>query len=524
MTYKITHKNSTVSGTPPTAGDIDVGEIAINAADAELYTKDANGNIKKFANTDTTGTAAGVQFTQTGTGAVQRTVDSKLKDVVSVKDFGAKGDGVTDDTAAIQAAIAAALANKASVHVPSGEYRLTSQINVNLYDASSYRGIIIYGDGWGSKLVIDHTGTGISLNCSPSFQFFQAQLWSLRFTDGASNPNRFIHNNGAINTLIDGCVFEGATVTTACIVNDNAYGLRCVNSVFTAVVGTGIKYNYASNLSTYSYVNSIERCDFSTITTGVDVQGCNALLVANTVFQECTKGFYANPVAAGVQAFNISFDTCWFERNSSYDIQLSSTASYWCEASIKNCQFAGFDPTYQARIDLGSKSRVTIEGVAAGNTVIVSGSSGASAILIRATNFIQSGSFSWVVIAPAGDITANSFTNSGASISPAGNVTGASFKSTSGVFGGPASGATVTLTTLPIVNDGTWLVTGCLSGTGSAAGSSCVGVVTTQGSSSVYTPIKTATNLTLSASGLNLQGAQNVGAPYSITWTLTRLG
>jgi hypothetical protein len=83
MSLKITHKNSTTAGTPPSAGDIDVGEIAMNAADAELYTKDTAGNIRKFQNT-TTGTADGVQFTQSGTGAVQRTVESKLQDVVSV--------------------------------------------------------------------------------------------------------------------------------------------------------------------------------------------------------------------------------------------------------------------------------------------------------------------------------------------------------------------------------------------------------------------------------------------------------
>lgn len=43
-------------------------------------------------------------FTQFGTGAVTRTVISKLRDVVNVKDFGATGNGIVDDTAAIQAA------------------------------------------------------------------------------------------------------------------------------------------------------------------------------------------------------------------------------------------------------------------------------------------------------------------------------------------------------------------------------------------------------------------------------------
>jgi len=136
MSLKITHKNSTAAGTPPAAGDIDVGEIAINAADAKLFTKDTNGAIQEFIS----------KFEQSGGGAVARTVESKLQDVVSVKDFGAVGDGVTDDTVAIQAAIdAVSAAGGGTVTAPSvGKYlvdtTLDIKINVSLVGPHEYVG------------------------------------------------------------------------------------------------------------------------------------------------------------------------------------------------------------------------------------------------------------------------------------------------------------------------------------------------------------------------------------------------
>ena len=64
-------------------------------------------------------------FIQSGTGAVQRTVESKLQDVVSVKDFGAVGDGVADDTAAINNAKAHATSTGKPLLMPEGLYNIS---------------------------------------------------------------------------------------------------------------------------------------------------------------------------------------------------------------------------------------------------------------------------------------------------------------------------------------------------------------------------------------------------------------
>ena len=65
----------------------------------------------------------------TGTAQRSRTVQSKLQEQISVKDFGAVGDGITDDSAAFIAAMNAVVANGPlnvkALFVPSGEYLIT---------------------------------------------------------------------------------------------------------------------------------------------------------------------------------------------------------------------------------------------------------------------------------------------------------------------------------------------------------------------------------------------------------------
>lgn len=87
-----------------------------------------------------------VQFALNETNAQAQSLRKKLGEVWSVRDFGAKGDGVTDDWLAIQLCVNAA-AGKARVHVPAGTYLLSREIAL---PSLSY----FYGDGDASVIKI----------------------------------------------------------------------------------------------------------------------------------------------------------------------------------------------------------------------------------------------------------------------------------------------------------------------------------------------------------------------------------
>ena len=87
--------------------------------------------------------ATQINFQNAGTGAVQRTSSAKESDIVSVKDFGAKGDGTTDDTTAIQNAINS-LSVSGSVLFPAGTYKVTSAITLKTGVSLSGYGATIY--------------------------------------------------------------------------------------------------------------------------------------------------------------------------------------------------------------------------------------------------------------------------------------------------------------------------------------------------------------------------------------------
>jgi len=105
-------------GTPPVTYKVPVSAV--------------QGNITSLASSDG---SSHIGFIQEGTGAVARTVQDKAREWISVKDYGAVGDGTTADQAAIQVAFTAAQAiatarGSCGIHFPPGTYKVVDGLTI----------------------------------------------------------------------------------------------------------------------------------------------------------------------------------------------------------------------------------------------------------------------------------------------------------------------------------------------------------------------------------------------------------
>ena len=111
---------------------------------------------------------------------------------VNVLDFGAIGDNVADDTAAIQAAIDSITAGV--IYFPVGTYKITSTINI---DATTKASLNFLGDGLGSEIIY----SGITPDI-PMFYYFGPSSGNYVFVEYLQFRNAFRTSDTAQNGII----------------------------------------------------------------------------------------------------------------------------------------------------------------------------------------------------------------------------------------------------------------------------------------------------------------------------------
>lgn len=183
--------------------------------------------------------AVNVTYTPQGVGAVTTTVSAKLKQYVSVKDFGAVGDGVTDDTVAIQAAIDSGVLQLSLV---GGNYRITTSLVFDENNMTISNGTLLF-DGNQTTRLAKITGDNVTFQ-SVIFDGNNKQpLASLVYVE--ANTERPVFN-GCTFKDITGVYYGTTSLNQTCALLINPYAVtnfKIVNCLFKDL----IKYNDGVN-------------------------------------------------------------------------------------------------------------------------------------------------------------------------------------------------------------------------------------------------------------------------------------
>lgn len=177
------------------------------------------------------------------TGATTRTLLNKLADTVSVKDFGAVGNGTTDDSGAIQAAINSLSSSGGTLYFPSATgYVVNTTVNVT----SSNLIIDFNGQSVNFKSTFVKPGSGEPSLYSIMFYItgtnvtmINGKLGNGSYTDGGSY---IWFASGANNGTVDNCQHFGlpynGSNSVAIQTRTGTSGIRIVNNYFFNCAGS----------------------------------------------------------------------------------------------------------------------------------------------------------------------------------------------------------------------------------------------------------------------------------------------
>lgn len=283
-------------------GDNMIGRLGFLPGSAAAPGLTPNNNIASgfFSGADFVGVAingqestrfipGGMQFQQIGTGAVARTAQAKMRDVVSVGDFGAVGDDVADDRPAIQAAVdyISSLPNGGELQWPKGVYRLSSAINV-----PNTKSLTFIGQGDATKIRLNSGAGGPILNCgSGTIYSTRLVIKSLFFQGPNSGTSKSISLQNCNTARIEDCIFQNQTIG---VETTDSFAFELTGNVFDVCS----LYGFIANTACHNAI--IERNNFFTCQTQAirfNVLSDN-LVIDNNNFEYCGSNIRINNCTA----------------------------------------------------------------------------------------------------------------------------------------------------------------------------------------------------------------------------------
>ena len=293
---------------------------------------------------------------------IVRSLQTKFDDMASVKDFGAKGDGVTDDTDAINRALYEMFCKEINVEIrrslffPAGIYKVTDEIKIPTYAK-------IYGEGQNASIIRQTDSDPICV---------------ARVADSLQQVGANIGNNAAtLPQYIDvvDMTFEQTTSNNVFIINSTSSSRFHRVGFKGSLSGPAGAGSELASLSIYStaanHSNNItfEQCEFTNNNFGLladddshnmNFNGCRFTdLYKGIKLGEATTGF--GSAVEGPTAYHVTGS--YFDDIYSYGIQ--------CYTNIK-----GFYSSFNYFDDVGNRYSVTPYD----NNILFSGS-GCSTIL-----------------------------------------------------------------------------------------------------------------------------------------------
>ena len=311
--------------------------------------------------------------------------------VFNVKNYGATGNGTTDDTTAIQNTINAAMASvNGVVYIPSGQYLVSLALGVNFPNNSSPAHITIIGDGQESSVIKFNPASAIYCFIFNYYNQFQGvNVEKLSITSMVSNGDAVaaIYLNQNSTTITNPANSALSTIQNVTIRGADGYGV-------TDYFNTGILILGVSNINVISTDITLTTAS----ATGIYVYGASAtdsipvvLNIIGSTINLCKNGLVIGAYAQGItiNSTNMVQNTYGIvvpagqSQNSGIGISNSSfyatATALTLQSNVEGLMVVGnifVLPT--SSIGIGTASLVTIIGTIIGNTFLGTASSPSS--------------------------------------------------------------------------------------------------------------------------------------------------